>query len=68
MSKAERLKLFKEFAKQKTRWSKVTLNAVKDVMVNGYSQTSVAQSYNIHKQAVNRAVMKYRAYLSFSLK
>ena len=68
MSKAERLKLFKEFAKQKTRWSKVTLDVVKDVMVNGYSQISVAKSYGLHKQAVNRAVMKYRAYLSFSLK
>jgi hypothetical protein len=68
MSKAERLKLFKGFAKQKTRWSEVTLNAVKDVMVNGYSQISVAQSYKLHKQAVNRAVMKYRAYLALSLK
>ena len=68
MSKAERLKLFKEFAKQKTRWSKITLNAVKDVVVNGYSQVSVAKTYNLHKQAVNRAVMKYRAYLTLSLK
>ena len=68
MSKAERLKLFKEFAKQKTRWSKITLNAVKDVVVNDYSQVSVAKAYSLHKQAVNRAVMKYRAYLSFSLK
>lgn len=68
MKKAEKLKLFKEFAKQKTRWSKVTLNAVKDVMVNNEAQVAVAYKYGLHKQAVNRAVMKYRAYLSLSVK
>ena len=68
MKKADRLKLFKEFAKARTRWSKVTLAALKDVVVNEHPQILAAETYGLHKQAVNRAVMKYRAYLSLSVK
>jgi len=60
----ERTKLFNEFIEQHPKWIDSTVEALRLVVVKLKSQADVTRELNLHKQAVSRAVMHFKKFLS----
>lgn len=63
MTKQQRFNYFKYFRTHRPNWSDNLMDALYLVVVDLESQSHVARLFGMHKQEVNRAVKKYKAYL-----
>jgi len=63
MTKQQRFNYFKYFKLQRPRWSDHLMDALYLVVVDLHTQSYAARLFGMHKQEVNRAIQKYKAYL-----